>query len=307
MIALLWGTLTAQAGPLAWKWDAAEPTRYHLEALLSTPTGLSFYGERNIDARATRTGMAIDTSCTSEARRKGWTVICAIDSVALEGVAYSDEQADLNTILGEYAAAWSGATVELDVRSDGHIRSLDLEGLSKENNRAALIHEYSRQIMRRAFAPLCLQLPREGADPGDGGIWKHKGRPLAFELPSRFGTSGGTAYSYEITGRQGDVVTISGFGRGNITSGASGGGVVSVGGEVAGTSSGLSLNMVVAGMARFDAVAGRALYSEVSATGEANASSVSVGDAMRYAYAGWAGWIHPDGVIEGREGPISKE
>ena len=63
-LAPLLGSLSASAGELSWQWERPEPLRYHIEALVVTPTGLVFYGARNIEARSFKTGMALDTTCT---------------------------------------------------------------------------------------------------------------------------------------------------------------------------------------------------------------------------------------------------
>ena len=128
------------------------------------------YGQTNIDARIVALNLSMDTTCSATALGRGWQLKCGVDDIALSGEAMAGEAEKLAQILTEFEDVISKASVQIQVRADGHIKSVDLEGPSKENRRYAYIHEQMRQFMRRAYSPLSVVLPKGGEDPGKD--WK---------------------------------------------------------------------------------------------------------------------------------------
>jgi hypothetical protein len=290
---MLWMILSvglAQAEGLQWNWGDA-PVRYRTEALVGTPAGYPIKGEKNVEARATHLAISMDSSCLASPLKKGWSVDCTVERVALEAAAFPGEQAEMDVIMAEYGQLLTGSVVQLSLRTDGRIRSLDLEGVSKKSDRHADIHETLRQLLRRAFSALEVQMPKDPADTS----WKHRGSPLSFGLMSAHGTSGGVRYEYERAGQVAGTTVIEGFGRGNVMTG--------LGAEA---EVGSIMNLIVSGRARFDEAAGLIAHSEVSVTGELSAGSLGSGNPnSKYAMACWTGRLLEDGQVEGREGPKS--
>ena len=108
------------------------------------------------------------------------------------------------------------AKVQISTRPDGHISLVDLEGVSTGLIRENDIVEVLRQLVRRSVSPLGMQTPKGGHDPGRK--WRHKGPNAFFEVMSKFGSSGGMRYEYEMAGMDGDVARINAEGKATVAS-----------------------------------------------------------------------------------------
>lgn len=289
-LALLLLLRTAQAEELLVpRWD--QPVRYHAEALISTPNGMLYYAKQNLDASVTSTEILVEMACSGRPDGKGWAVDCVLDTVRIGGSPYPGDQADFDAIAAEYAGNLTGATVELQVAADGRITNVGLVGAERVDERMATILESQRQILRRAFAPLDLALPKNGIVKEK---WKHKGTPLLFELFTSYGTTGGSAFSHELKGPVGPSTAIESSGRANVSTGLD----LEVG-------AGQIVNMIGGGAGRFDANSGQTLWRELSVTGELTAESVQLGDTHVYGLVAWVGRIEADGAIQGAQGPVA--
>lgn len=294
MSALLWLSLAstpAHAAVLEWRWAQDAPVQLHAETFINTPVGAHFRAASNVDARALSVGIVADLSCTGSEEKKGTAVVCTISKIDLEGRAFDGEQAKLDDVLRSYDDAMTGARIEMRVRPDGQIQSLEVEGIPTDIAQARRALEHMRQLARKMMSPMGVTLPKDGvvAKP-----WKHKGMPLFFELISSSGTTGGVAHQYRVDGdAPGGGVFVIGEGRGNLNTQNQTQGATSAG----------ALNMVGATQTRFDAEGGLPLYSEVSVTGTPSAANGALVGGVRYALAAWVGQVHPDGSVEGLEGP----
>lgn len=278
------------AQTLQWNWDQAKPVTFHAEAFVNTPVGAHFQAAANVDARALSIGMAGDLSCTGTVGKKVHDVVCTIDEIALEGRAFQGEQEKLNAVLKSYDEAMTGARIEMRIRTDGHVQSLELDGIETDIAQAREALEHMRQLSRKLMAPLSIAMPKDG---NTSKPWKHRGMPMFFELITTSGTTGGVALKYRVDGEaSGSGVFVVGEGRGNLGSQN----------QTAGATSAGAMNMVGASQTRFDPEAGLPFYSEVSVTGESGASNVNLATGTRYALAAWIGRTYPDGSVEGLEG-----
>lgn len=288
LLTLVAAPALAQSGPpMLPNWS--EPVRYRAEVGISTPDGSRYLGRQNLDARAATHELVVEMSCSGQPAGKGWRVDCKLDEVLMGGVAYASDQAELEKIQAEYVEMLKGATVQLQIAKDGRISGLDLEGAERVDERMAIILEHQRLLLRRAFAPLDLGLPKKGERDSE---WKQKGVPLLFELMSAYGTAGGSKLVHTLEGSEGGVSTITSFGRANVASGID----LEVG-------AGQIVNMIGSGTARWDDEAQQILWREVSVTGELTAESVQLGDTNVYGMIAWAGRIEPDGKVQGEAGP----
>lgn len=281
----------AVAGELQWQWVQDEPVKYHAESFINVPRGAMLRAEANLEARALTIAMAGDFSCTGRPQGKSTMLVCTIKAMDVKGKAFDGEQARLDKIFEDYSKSLVGAQVEMRVRADGHMATLDVEGIEASFAQGRDAQEHMRQLLRKTLAPLSIQMPKDatGAKP-----WKHKGMPLFYELLTNSGTTGGVMHKYKVDGdaKAGGTFVI-GEGRGNLNSQNATQGATTAG----------ALNMVGASQTRFDTTTGLALYSEVSVTGAPNASNDTVHGGVRYALAAWAAQVHPDGSMEGLEGP----
>ncbi len=303
MLALLLSA-AALAGPLTVDWEKTEPVKFHAEGRVQTPNGF-LYVAMNREVRAMSVDIAGDFSCTGESRgKRGWKVICQVDDMKLAGRAspgVRDGQSKLDSLLDEGAELLRGAAVEMEIRTDGVIRTLDVEGIAGEDRNLSIKRnqvEQLRQLMRRVLSPIGVQMPKdaEGAKP-----WKHKGMPLFYEIMSMSGTAGGLLHKYTLDTSQGDLfVTGEGHGNLNVQGAASVAG--SMGSDAAaGTTTTPAFNMVGTSQTRWDPTSMLPAYSEAAVNGTATASNMNLAGGSLYSYAGFVARVNADGSIEGLE------
>lgn len=245
MLTLLLSLLSAHAATgLTWTWRSAQPTTYRLETVIESPRGQSWVAEHNAVARSTRAMLRMEVSCVPEpSSTERWAVSCDLTAVDIRGKALPGEEAELERILGESVALLSGKSVRLEMGRRGGIRELDLKGIDTTNSRLAAVIEQSRWMVRRAFAPLDLVLPKSGDDKGK--VWRQKGSPMAFELASGRGTAGGVVLKHRVQSVEGERVQIETTGRAAVVDGAT---------MEAGTSS--MLRLTATGRSQFNTVLG---------------------------------------------------
>ena len=106
----------------------------------------------------------------------------------------------------ELDALYTGKPVELAFNRDGKIRSFEIEGIDETDRRNNQIHQPFREMVRRAFAPLEVRLPRKGTDRG-ANSWRQVGS-MAMQFPSILGSIGRADITYTVTGQEGDVVNM---------------------------------------------------------------------------------------------------
>lgn len=300
---------TATAGAAEMNLDWSDKTiRYHAETLIQHFNPIEVLAIQNLNVRAVTLMAAADISCKGAALKKGWSVDCTIDTIAMQGEPqYADDADALSTVLLEYGSILTGAVIEIELGADGRIKVVDLEGVDKADERQREIHEKLRLIVRRMVAPLDLQLPKKGvASAGDS--WKHKNSAIAFEIFSKYGTLGGSVLKYSVLSDGPEEVVLTSEGHGNIglsNSGATYG--FSEGSASSDASSGTSstgyastsvtstlYNVVAQTSGRFDLAAGQWAYMVSTAQGLRNQA---VSD-DNFTQAAWMGRINEDGSIE---------
>ncbi len=288
MLGLILLVTSALADGLALDWN--QPLRYRSEVQVLTPNGYLYKGRANVEARVTSHELAVDLSCTGAPQGASTAVICAVDAVQLGAKAYPGDEADTVLVLEEYRQWFAGSTWQIRFAADGRVMDVDLEGVEKNDDRMAEIHETLRQLARRVVTPLDLSMPKKAV--GVGASWKQKGTPLLFQLMTTWGTAGGTVMRHRLEAQQGAVAQIGSEGRGNVATGLD----LEVG-------SGETVNMIGGGVARVDTARSLILWRQVGVSGELTASSLQPGDPAVYSLMGWAGLRNPDGTVETESGP----
>ena len=275
-------------GPLTLGWSKGQ-SRYHLESLVDTPRTMLHQGVNSLEARATKQLIIGDFDCTGAPKGKRWQVDCVVQSVSFQGVAIPGDEAALGKILEDYTARLDGKTVQLMVTADGRITSLDLLGVEKTDKRSGIIEDTIRMLMRRLFAPLDVQLPKDGLSKGKP--WRQKGAPLAMELLTRFGTAGGSRLEHSVASTSGSLIQIESTGRGSVTPGEA---------LEAGTSS--MMKIETTGTGRFDSDAGRFVWREIQTSATFTVSAYSAGmGSVDYSHKGSAALVAADGRVSGPE------
>jgi len=175
---------------------------------------------------------------------------------------------------------------------DGRLRNVDLEGVEARDRRTSEIREAMRLVMTRVYAPLDLQLPKNGDDK-DRGAWK-QGSSVVLEFPSDVGSMGSAKVRHTIVATEGSVVTIETTGRGTLGSGQ----MVEV---APGQERPANLfEMSLAGRARFDTARGLLIDRDYTAEGTPTASSLTSDGREGYPYVQVA---HLELIEEGTEPP----
>jgi hypothetical protein len=264
--ALVFGLGTpVQAKEMKYQWEPGEVMHYRLQAFVKAPRILHFVAAENLDARVVELTIGLELDCTPEApgrRSQDW--VCGVHRVQLGGMAFEGEQEKLNTIFAEYTTLLSASTLQLEWSLQGRLKTVDIEGFSKRNDREQTRYEYLRLLIQRVLAALELELPKNG---DTSKAWRQKGSPLALRLPTRFGTAGGMRLDHEVLANEGGLVTIQSVGRGTVSSGQS---------IEAGVDNAVSMSLL--GKAIFDAKGGDLVRNELTVQGALNTSSSGATD-----------------------------
>jgi hypothetical protein len=266
---------SASASDLVWGWGHTEPVRYHMETVVETPRSHVWLAEENEQARATRNIMVLDVSCTGAADGKRWDVHCHLDDVSMRGTPVPGEEARLDRVFEVYVGLLKGKDVRLSIGLDGRIRKLDILGVQADDSRMGAIIEGLRQMIRRVFAPVDLQLPKNG--DARGKPWSQKGSPLALELLTAQGTSGGVAMKHRIIEERDGAVLYRTEGRGSMAEGSN---------MEAGTTS--FMKVTTGGRGQFNTKLGVLDWAEVSTSAAYSASALNALSGVgAYSYTGW--------------------
>lgn len=299
MLLLSLSTL-ALAGDLAVHWDPGQDVRYHAETHVEVPSGVTFLNTQTYMARARTIDVVLDLDCKGEARRSGWEVLCDVSNPRIAGQAFPGEQEALDRATQENAEILDKAQIKLEVDEDGRLDTVSLDGLAQGDERMNYIRELLRQLVRRAVAPLDLQMPKNGDDQGKG--WKQAGTPLAAELlcsaapswggasrsqaPASGGVSGGLALKNTVAARVGSAVAIDTEGEGNVSVFVTDYRTVFA-------------NVVVSGQARLDAEHGQLAWRQISASAQDSAGGPFHTAADGYSHTSMIARVNADGTREG--------
>ncbi len=211
MMALALGavaTTTASATDgLAWDWEG-KTHRY----LLRTDVQLAevIWIRSNVSRESRIVGFSVDIVATcvgGDAQgKRGWEVACTMDDLTVVFDEAPSEPGVMEGLARELDELYTGKPVELAFNRDGRIRSFEIQGIDETDRRNNQIHQPFRELLRRAFAPLEVRLPRKGTDRG-ANTWRQVGC-MAMQFPSILGSIGRADISYNVTGQEGDVVSM---------------------------------------------------------------------------------------------------
>ena len=281
----------ALAGSLAYDWSEGESIRYVGDMLLDSPTVIWVYGVENAQARIFQLQLTTQYDCKASAAGKNTLLTCSFVDPVVNGSGVMGDAKHVPAIMTEYSSILKDATAEITLRPDGHIKLVDLENLRKGLLRENEVHEILRQLVRRSVAPMGMQTPKGGEDPGRK--WRHKGPNAFFELFSKYGSSGGMVYEYTVSGTEGSTTQVVGTGEATVATTAQ---------REAGLPA--SLGLKGTGAYRFDSEAGQLAYAEVLVEGLTTASYSLPGSRQGFGYGARLMRINEDGSVEGPEGPV---
>ena len=216
LVALAPWTLQSSAMESAvYSWDWSRSHRMYLETKVQLPVVMWLATPFNHQARITAFDLRLVTTCgdAQVLGRHTAEVSCTLDDVALSAAGLKQEVGLLDPILAELDEMLTGSVVQLQVSDDGRLVNIDLEGLSRRNNRGGWINENLRLIVSRAFAGLDLALPAD-----EENSWPQYESWL-MRAPAVDGSSGGAEIVHREVEREGSFASIVSGGRGVIVVG----------------------------------------------------------------------------------------
>jgi hypothetical protein len=253
---------------LEWQWGSSGH-RYRVATRLNVPTLLTFMAEQNRSVRVYEVQLDLVTRCVvADTMSSSWELHCLIEDAALMGRPVgSDDAETLGPILEEADAALTGKFAQIVFSADGQVKNVDLEGVSKADERSASIAENLRLLLLRTFSALDLELPKKGDDKGKG-TWKQDNL-LATSMPSSQGSMGSVTVVHSLVVTDGaPIVEINSTGRGTVASGE----MANVHGEERPMN---TYDVEYVGVAHFDTALGVLVDREFLVDGRVTASSVS--------------------------------
>lgn len=172
---------------LAWNWD--EPRRIYIEAEVLTPQPIWFTAEFNKEQRAIAFQVRAVLACGGGEveRKRVREVLCAIEDIGVQAAGMPAKEGLLQPILEELDDRLSESQAQLQVRVDGRIVNLDMEGLDRRNRRVGAMNENLRLVMSRALAGLDLEFPDSSVSLDE--VWPQY-HNWVMQAPSAVGTSG---------------------------------------------------------------------------------------------------------------------
>jgi hypothetical protein len=133
-------------------------------------------------------------------------VLCVLDDLAFSATGMVQEQGKLQPIVTEIDEQLTGAVVQLQVRDDGRLVNIDLEGPERRNQTVGAFIENLRLILARAFAGLDLGTP-------DGEQTWVQYDSWLLRLPVAEGSIGSSEIVHRITGESAETVAVESGGR----------------------------------------------------------------------------------------------
>lgn len=206
----------AAAPPPRWQWSEGQARTWYIESLLLVPWPwtIGTWGEQD-RVRTAKVRTQLIVTCTPvEQRLTAWDLSCDIQDAALAGATVDgQDSARLDPVMRAFADNLVGAEIQMVLGMDGTVRSLDLEGLAKDNLFLREAHEWNRQLLWRSMAGFDLLLPNGVEDS-----WTQRDSPWA-DNPYGASAPGAIRIKHERRGED-RTMEIKSRGRGTLTLGA---------------------------------------------------------------------------------------
>lgn len=194
-------------------WDFSQPLRFGLKTDVLLPEMIWLASGYNKQARVREFSLGLVADCVPlDIKRNRVEVSCTLERVGIQAMSLPQEKGLLEPILGEIDARLTNAIVQLQIKSDGSLRNVDLDGLARRNQRFGRINENLRLVLTRAFAGLDLPLPKSTVD---GGWLQH--RSWLLTAPAVTGAAGVSEIVHKVVQTNGDRVYVASAGRGIVS------------------------------------------------------------------------------------------
>jgi|GEM_PF-2938610 len=212
MIAL-WLSTAAMAQTLVWDWPAGTERVWYIQAGVAYSNPIWLRSKDNVEGRVERIYTEFVWRCRAgEPDRNGWELACRIDDARLLADPLPTERDAVAALLPELEAGLIGATVQLQLDRNGHLRAVDLEGLPKDNRRSGAIHETLRLLVARNAAGFDLHLPSNGDLQKS---WKQRD-DLVYAYPISYGSLSGARVMHTLGDANERYVQIRSVGSGTV-------------------------------------------------------------------------------------------
>lgn len=201
---------------LSWRWFPGEHRRFVIENEVTLPLHMQLAAEQNHELRSIGWQARTNLDCEMTGKEGRRTLIsCDVVDIGLLIASHPNDRERPNNakIIDEIDAKLTQATIQLQMRSDGRVVDMDIEGLDKDNRRVSQIAAQLHLVMQRSIAALDLQLPRGGESPE--GVWAQYDAML-FGAPAEVGTHGGAEILHRVFEKRGEDVVLASLGRGVI-------------------------------------------------------------------------------------------
>lgn len=208
----MWLSL-ASAAPLAWDWSEGVHREYFVETEVQLPALTTVYAQLNTNARITGIHVSMVLDCTSErpVGQKGHELWCDIVDIGLVGTPLVADAGILAPVMVEMDEVLTDAAIQMQLRNDGRVVNVDLEGVARPNRRVSFNAEMFRLFLVRAIAGFDLRLPHD--DVAEGAIWSQRD-PLLFDTPHPRGSQGSGEIGWHVKSVADSGYVIEGAGRG---------------------------------------------------------------------------------------------
>lgn len=191
-------------------------TRWHVEGEVLMPVPLVLGVDRKHAVRTAGTQVRMVLACNVDhAGKKRAEVDCAIEDISWKALAVSGapgprQQARIDANLQALDQATSAATLQLQVRSDGRITNVDLEGIEARNSQDRLLQEGIRQVLAQAMGGFHLHL----RDPGSLPEVVRERNAKLMQMPSPTASRGSSMLTHTVARHPDgyDVLTTEGSG-----------------------------------------------------------------------------------------------
>lgn len=177
VLGAVWFGAAAQAARPVWAWPEGEHRRYYLESHGMSPGVLMLHAPQNHQLRFSRYEVAMVVDCTASgpAVARQQSLRCDIEALGVRIGAMQRDLHQVQPVLSQFEELSSGLWLQLVVRDDGKLVTIDLEGYDASQDRQRRALEDLRLLLMRAVVGLELKQPDDPlAKP-----WKDKSPRIA--------------------------------------------------------------------------------------------------------------------------------
>jgi hypothetical protein len=152
------------------RWDG---TRWYVATELITPLGLQLQMDENFGFWTHAFQLRAVFACEKDWKlgKHKYEVLCTIEDIGIQAHSRprtkTKRQRDrVQLVLNELDAKLTGTDLQLQVKDDGSVTNIDLEGLTRANRREGQIAETLRQLVSRMALGFHMRIPDGAAKAG---------------------------------------------------------------------------------------------------------------------------------------------